>query len=355
MNPTDDVMDRLTAADPLRGQELHAWASTIEGQNVLREIRSQAARQRAPRRAQRLPLRSIATACAALLIASFVATRTPEPVSIPREHRADGPRDVLEGVALTAARSEGMTAGPGQYIYRKMVGQGTGTQEVAGRLITALIPIELEAWIAHDDGSGIVKGTTGEPEFLTAEDRQWWIEAGSPPYSDVGPTVKELPDSDYPQEDVASYPTDPDELEALLRQRADETHSCPQPTSGAVMECPPADEDAYVFTTASNLLLHFPDADPKLRAALFEVMSRVPGTQVDNEARDPKGRPGAMVSIVFNEDGGRRQRHEFYFETSTAEVLGFRDVFLDEQGNETTYAYSALLDSGVVDRAGQRP
>jgi hypothetical protein len=290
-----------------------------------------------------------------LLIVGVIATRTDDaPRSRIPEVAATDARDVLHGAALVAARS-GPDAGPGQFIYRKFEGQGTGTRDVNGRQITALIPTSIEVWISHDDGSGRILGSGMEPKFLNAEDEQWWIAAGRPAFSDVGTFEKVMPPAG-PPEDITTYPTDADDLYAFLTDKAEAASKCPEARSGESVECPPqGDPDIYVFTAASDLLLNHPDASPKLRSALFEVMSRVPGTELDPDATDPSGREGTSVSIVIGEDGGRHQRHEMYLDPKTAEVLGFRDVFLETDGSEMTYAYSVLLKSGVVDEAGQRP
>ncbi|MEA2499528.1 MAG: hypothetical protein QOH26_1933 [Actinomycetota bacterium] len=355
MNRTQEAMDVLVAADPVAERTLEGWALSTEGQLLFNGIVRDRPRVQQRARVARLPLRSIATASAVMLIVGVVATRTNDtPRSRTPRVAVAGASDVLRDAALVAARS-GPEAGPGQWIYRKFEGQGTGTRDVNGRQITALIPTSIEVWISHDDGSGRILGRSMAPKFLNAEDEQWWIAAGRPAFSDVGTFEKVMPAAGAP-EDITTYPTDADDLYAFLTDKADATTQCPEAKSGESVECPPrGDPDMYVFTAASDLLLNHPDASPKLRSALFEVMSRVPGTELDPDVTDPSGREGTSVSVVVGEDGGRSQRHEMYFDPKSAEVLGFRDVFLETGGSEVTYAYSVLLKSGVVDESGQRP
>jgi hypothetical protein len=357
MNQTQQAMDVLIAANPVAEQELKGWALSEEAQRLFNSIVSDVTPMQRRTRVPRLPLRSIAAAAAVMLIVGVVATRTNDSrVSGDRRVAGTEASDVLRGAALVAAhtRSE---AGPGQWIYRKFEGQGTGTMDVNGRQITALIPTSIEVWISHDDGSGRIRGDTMEPRFLSEEDEQWWIAAGSPAFSDVGSFEKVMPASGMPEpEDITTYPTNADDLYAFLTDKADATTQCPDARSDEHVECPPqGDPHTYVFTIASDALLNHPDASPKLRSALFEVMSRVPGTELDPQATDPTGREGTAVSLLIGEDGGRTQRHEMYFDPASAEVLGFQDVFLEADGTEMTYAYSVLLKSGVVDTSGQRP
>ena len=355
MNKTQEAMEVLAIANPVAEHELADWALSIESQRLFDGIIMGRPPEPNFTRGTRLPLRSIAAASALLLIVGVIASRSDD---APRNDfpgfAASDAREVLRGAALVAARS-GPEADPGQWIYRKFEGQGTATREINGRQITALIPTSIEVWISHDDGSGRVLGDSMGPRFLSAEDERWWIEAGRPAFSDVGTFEKVMPATRGP-DDITSYPTDADDLYAFLVDRANETSRCPEAKSGGQVECPPqGDTDLYVFTAASDLLLNHPDASPRLRSALFEVMSRVPGTELDRDTSDPSGREGIAVSLLIGEDAGRSQRHEMYFDPETAEVLGFRDVFLEPDGSEVTYAYSVLLRSGVVDRAGQRP
>lgn len=356
MNRTQDAMDVLVAADPVADSDFEGWALSPEGKRLFNDIVMDRPRVQHRTRAPRIPRRSIATASVVLLIVGVIAIRTNDApqTRIPRVAATDA-SEVLRGAALVAARS-GPVAGPGQWIYRKFEGQGTGTRDVNGRQITALIPTSIEVWISHDDGQGRILGETMEPKFLSAQDKQWWVAAGRPAFSDVGTFEKVMPAAENGPDDITTYPTDVDDLYAFLSDKADAVMRCPEAKSGEPAECPPqGDPDMYVFTAASDLLLNRPDAPPKLRSALFEVMSRVPGTHLDPDATDPSGRHGAAVSVVVGEDGERSQRHEMYFDPKSAEVLGFRDVFLEADGSEVTYAYSVLLDSGVVDESGQRP
>ncbi|MEA2453150.1 MAG: hypothetical protein QOG04_1860, partial [Actinomycetota bacterium] len=227
MNRTQEAMDVLVAADPVAERKLEGWALSTEGQQLLDGIVRDRPQVQQRARAARLPLRSIATASAVLLIVGVVATRTNNtPGSRTPRVAVTGASDVLRDAALVAARS-GPEAGPGQWIYRKFEGQGTGTRDVNGRQITALIPTSIEVWISHDDGSGRILGKSREPRFLNAEDEQWWIAAGRPAFSDVGTFEKVMPAAGAP-EDITTYPTDADDLYAFLTDKADAATQCPE-------------------------------------------------------------------------------------------------------------------------------
>ncbi|HVF52587.1 MAG TPA: CU044_5270 family protein [Actinomycetota bacterium] len=351
---TNETMTRLVAADPISDDDVADWASTEEGRQVFEELLVGVPRIARRQRGAKVPARALALAAAVVVIFGVVALWPDDPERKgPRVVRTED-HDVLHGAALVAARREGVSAGPGQFVYRKFQGQGTGTQDVNGRQITALLPTTIEVWISHDDGSGRVLGDVKGPKFTSTEDEQWWIDAGSPAFADVGTFEKVLPSSDYPREDLDAYPTDPDELYSFLSDKA-KAVSC-RSTSPQPEQCPPGeDPDEAVFWRASEILLNHPDAGPDLRSALFEVLSRVPGTEISSEAVDPTGRPASMASIRIGEDGGRSQRHEIYFDPEQAEMLGFRNVFTEPDGRETTYSYSVLVDWGVVDSVPERP
>lgn len=354
MKNTKEMMDVLRAADPVDEHEVEGWALSSEGQRAFNSV----IMDRPPvreRPAARFPIRSFAGASAVLLIVGVLSLRNDQTPRTPSpEVTVADARHVLRSAAVVAARS-GPEAGPGQWIYRKFEGQGTGTKDVNGRQITALIPTSIEVWISQDDGSGRILGQAREPKFLSAEDERWWIAAGAPAFSDVGTFEKVMPEAGQP-EDISTYPTDPGDLYGFLTDKANAVRQCPEAKTGKAVDCPPrGDPDTHVFQLASNLLLNHPVASPMLRSALFEVMSRVPGTKLDPNATDPSGRKGTAVSVIVGEDTGRSQRHEMYFDPASAAVLGFRDVFLATDGTQMTYAYSVLLESGVVDESGQRP
>ncbi|WP_412538149.1 CU044_5270 family protein [Longispora sp. K20-0274] len=77
---------------------------------------------------------------------------------------------------------------------------------------------------------------------------------------------------------------------------------------------------------------------PKVRAALFEALSRVPGLTIVRDVTDGAGRPG--IGIGWNPGSG--DQYVLVFHPTTYAYMGMRD-------------FVAVLQVAVVDRAGQQP
>jgi hypothetical protein len=109
-----------------------------------------------------------------------------------------------------------------------------------------------------------------------------------------------------------------------------------------------------MFTLVTDLLMA--PAPPALRAALFQVLSRIPGVELGGPTTDPVGRPG--VSVVMNDPEGFR--NELVIEPDTGTFLSLRQVltkrvsWMDAEPGMVV-AHATLLATGVVDSMTAKP
>ena len=81
--------------------------------------------------------------------------------------------------------------------------------------------------------------------------------------------------------------------------------------------------DGRIFSIAQALASEAP-LPPKLSAALYRVIGRLPEMRVIGETRDPLGRPGVAVGFL----GGRGARGELIFNPNTGAYLAERTISL---------------------------
>jgi DNA-directed RNA polymerase specialized sigma24 family protein len=92
---------------------------------------------------------------------------------------------------------------------------------------------------------------------------------------------------------------------------------------------------------------------PETAAALYRAVTRIPGVEVDRGATDALGRRGVGIS---RRDTRFHTRTTWVFDPSTYELLGVRWWFTHVDGSpDTLFGATAVLESAVVDRAGQVP
>lgn len=154
---------------------------------------------------------------------------------------------------------------------------------------------------------------------------------------------------------LAALPTDPGRLLALIYRRfgSPPARSVPGPSD----RCPvPGDLD-HVSTALGQLLLNglLP---PKLEAAIYRAMKRLPGIIVTRTA-GPNGRP--EISLGRYENGW--QRNEILFDARDYRFVGMRSIAVKDPNALLRQCQMLrggglnmrVIDTGVVDRAGQRP
>jgi hypothetical protein len=334
------------------------------------------ARRRAPRTAGRVrPRRLLAgsVAVAALLTAALAAPlllQRPTPVppapgpgvqppgSSPRaEPTADG---VLAAAALAAARGPAPRFGPGRYWYVRERGVKLGTnldQAGSKRSFFYRFGYRSETWWALD-GSLSGQLRNGRAEFLDQGERAAWVAAGRPdlglPNTEVySPKVKQevfgigwLP-STY--QDLVELPGDPARLLAALTERV---RASPQ-LHGASR--PPVTVE--LFGTVGYLLEYYP-LPPQLRAALYQVLTRLEGVRLVGGVTDLAGRPA--VAVTIHVDQLLQERNELLLEPATGRLLGTRSVLTREVPGWRVPAGTVLeervfLEASVVDSRTTRP
>ena len=88
---------------------------------------------------------------------------------------------------------------------------------------------------------------------------------------------------------------------------------------------------------------------PGLRVATFEAVAQLPGVKLIEGDSDARGRPGIGITRPGDPVGWH-----IVVDAETYEYLGFRDVFVRDDGVRVRRA-STEAAHGVVDSLGQRP
>ncbi|KAB2339086.1 CU044_5270 family protein [Actinomadura rudentiformis] len=159
------------------------------------------------------------------------------------------------------------------------------------------------------------------------------------------------PPSDYAG--LARLPADPDALLALAYRHVGPLGDKPSTAPPGIKECiPRIDREEVAFTSlleilGTNLL------PPKLEAAVYRAMKKVPGVVVD----DADG----MIALGRHEDGW--QLNEVLFDARTYRYTGQRstavkdpaEVLKEGCGIRSSGLNMRIVSVGVVNAAGQRP
>ncbi|MFF0413190.1 CU044_5270 family protein [Kitasatospora sp. NPDC004745] len=160
---------------------------------------------------------------------------------------------------------------------------------------------------------------------------------------------------------VAGLPTDPDRL---LQQLI----SADRSKSVVGMPVTPKLSSQLAFGDVQKIFMNV-TAPPAVAGALMTAAAKLPGTAVVADEADAAGRHG--VAVVGTNG---TQRVSLVFDPATGAFLGVREVLLTDlpaggpgdlpptgnpgpgAGNGKGYTFvTAVLESGVVDRAGDRP
>jgi hypothetical protein len=146
---------------------------------------------------------------------------------------------------------------------------------------------------------------------------------------------------DAPRAYPAKMPTEPAALrEALVRSLHTEDW-LPDPRNDEILE--------YHVVRRALRMLQIANTTPELRAALWELLARVPGVRPAPDARDPLGRPGEAVRIGAPVTA---QVFTVMFNPDTAELLFWA---LDGPGVGDPIQSHVVVRAGHVAKAGDRP
>ncbi|AKZ53642.1 hypothetical protein SAM23877_0593 [Streptomyces ambofaciens ATCC 23877] len=233
---------------------------------------------------------------------------------------------LLERAALAAATTPRTTVRAGQYSYVKTVGHTSVLSETtAGEMELLREDESMERWTSVDGSKPTMQRKGGSDSLLPGTAGGGNLNA---------PTYIFL----------AALPADPDALLEQIRDDAEKNHGA---GSGST-----TGPDQEAFVTIGDLLRNGV-TPPKTTAALYRAAALIPGVGIVPDAVDAAGRHG--VAVARTHDG---ERTEWIFDKSTARLLGERTVLVEDNawGRAGTAVTSvALIDSGIVDEAGQTP
>ena len=270
---------------------------------------------------------------------------------------------MLTDVALAAARTPTPALGPGRYWYVLQRGVMVGTnydKAGSGRSFFYRFRYERETWWALDGSlSGHLRN--GPAELLNDTERAAWVAAGRPnlglPNTEIySPKDKMLvagigwlPTS---YQDLVELPTDPARLLAALTERI-RTY---QPPGLRTYQRHP-NQTHELFGTIAYLLEHYP-LPAALRAALYQVLTRLDGMKLIGNVTDMAGR--RAVSIAIDVDQPLQGRHELLLDPATGRLLGTRSVLTRKVPGwrlpaGTVIDQSVFLEASMVDSRTTRP
>lgn len=328
-----NIEELIAAANPVPAASVPSADSPVARQTLAR-IRSKPRRRRLP-----LALGGLATAAAASLAIALLVPGAPGRPR-PAGPRPDTTAAALDSLAVVAA-AQPVThpLGHGQFQYTDSTSLNwVDTFNVSSKDSYSVSYIERrQVWIGLN-GSGRIKESYSDPD-LPPRYRAGWIAAGRPslrvPPSDqrfgrhqlsLGPT------------NLLKLPTDPAKLAALLFARKIEGG-------------PPGPAEDFVQI---GDLLRETDALPALRAALFKVAERIPGTKLLGTVTDQAGRTGVGIAYISRPSrgpyAGQFGKSELIFDPKTSALLAEQSVLVNTRTGATTIpSWTVYLKSGVVD------
>ncbi|MEU4537040.1 CU044_5270 family protein [Streptosporangium sp. NPDC023825] len=310
----------------------------------LRALRARSLRRRSRFRPV-LSLPMAVTAAVAVIAAVIVVVNDDErpvvPPSVTVEATPVSAEVMLRKAALTAEkrRPESTPLRPDQWLYRKSVVMqpADGSVEVQ------------EYWTRYDGTRQATRMGSRPMETRTI---------GPDPGDD------DLSPRQYAAR-LAKLPTDPDRLLAHVKG---DLHWRDKPDAERGLHEHP---DARAFRVLSLYLGQEEHMPPKLEAAIFRALARIPGVRVDLGVRDAVGRSGMGIAYEVGSPGYGTQRDEngqvtersyVILDSTTYRHLGMRTEYLQDYliGGEVAFEKGSVfataeVASGVVDEPGQIP
>lgn len=155
------------------------------------------------------------------------------------------------------------------------------------------------------------------------------------------------PDSNRNYRKLENLPTDPDKMLAWLYKNKE----------GEGRSAADLAFDLATQTVGETVL------PPKVSAALYRAVAKIPGVVLVKDSVDAVGRHGTAVGFVEN----GASRRELIFDRKTLILLGTRDVVLKDSPTNpgevcdgmikagSVQGTSAVLERAFVDKAGERP
>lgn len=246
-------------------------------------------------------------------------------------------RTMLERAARTISRHAWQPLRPGQYLYFREIESYPRNNGPAFTHPT----LTQDSWIGGNGFARLVQ--TGPDTVITGGDVLIFHATpkqlqGERQRQRDGAHLRILaysqkyaaPELAYQQ--VIHLPTDPSKLERYIEQHA--TGEGPR--------------FSHIFSYAESLLTGMP-LPPKISAAMYRVIARLPGMRLIGPTRDPLGRPGIAVGLFFKHQPGRI---ELIFNPTTGVFLGERSISLNAKREGappgTVEGWSAIENQRVV-------
>lgn len=263
----------------------------------------------------------VGTAAAAMAVTAAVFAGLPDD-SRRAPTASEQAVQLLNHIATVAARKPEVSVRDDQFAYTEIKMR---FPLVAGKPLGSLLTERM--W----------KSVNGSRDSLTERPDGWSVIGIPSPKREAYKSPKpNLDNPDYRY--LTTLPTDPDELLKLFY--ADDSGS---------YEVRP---DDVAFDHMGSMLEMNP-VPPKLGAAIYQAMAKIPNVTLIKDETDAIGRHG--VAIAYTSDN---RRIEWIFDKRTYELLGSRAVSTADgphakKGDVDTI--TAITTRGVVDKPGQQP
>jgi hypothetical protein len=361
-NRLDDLVAQLQL---VRDEDLASESRSPNGEALFERIvadldgaaRSSKPIHDPPRRGRRWLAAAAAALVGVVVLLAIDVGPSPEVVT---------PAAAALGEAAESARAQDRIP-PGRYLYVRSanvslafgyvpVDPSGDPEDARLECCEALVPQVREMWLGDQTGDALLhERSVGDPEFLSDEERERWIQLGRPeleaktPFSGILAGVPPRAWYDGPLD----LPSDADAMYEQFEQDAERD-----------TRQPGVPFDVHVRTAMFH---HFSDvlrearATPEQRAAAYEALARVPGLTLVGEVTDRLGRPGVAVGldVVDNEPSGFLYRYVLVFDPKTADLLEERREVLPGNRHRglpagTIEAY-ATYEYAVVGALGEPP
>ncbi|MGI5163227.1 CU044_5270 family protein [Spirillospora sp. CA-253888] len=333
LRPLRDRHDALPDPAP----ETVTWARDRLTAHMRQAPAGNRARFRRPARGIRLGLGLVGAATAAALVVTLTGggadEERPDSPAAAQLRPVANARDLASNAAIKAAATSAPAFGPRQWAYMKSVSAQTAV-----------------------DGGPYLRGKPKKTHVNEVWSRldDW----GYADYRDGKLALHKGSERGVDYRDILSLPTDPDQILARVYQRVGTTGLGPGWRTVTKTE-EERHGEAFMWIESAMRDSVLP---PRLRAALYGAMAKIPGVGYEPRSHDLAGRRGVTL---YHLQGGY-QRDEIFIDPDSYEYLGSRSIVVRDQkvgspelgesrvrkGDVITWG--SVLKAAVVDRPGQR-
>lgn len=296
MSHEPNIIERLAAADPARQHHGPSASSRAQARERILTV-ERSARQSRGRRAGRLRLAAVAVGAVVTVAAVLLIARAGDPT----------PRASAAELLNTSASEVGAPIPPlgvGEYLYTQSVGTRRDVVvDENGDQRFETVRFDREMWIGRDGGGQVVAH-----EFRAGSDKPKVTTTPLGNEDAPGPIGFPFGNRSLTLKQVTELPTDPD----LLTR---EVESSVAGSNGQGL--------AYHQLDLVAELLRNAPVPPELTAALYRVLSRLPGLETLGERRDSQGRAGQVIGAT---DSAAGLRLELLLDPKTGLPLADRTV-----------------------------